>query len=96
MNVWLLAFCALLVMVLLPSAGFAADTVIGESFCNVVGWMNGKTGKAFVILAMTITAMLALFNKLSWEKAIIAIAAESVILQAPEMVSAIASGGADC
>ncbi len=96
MNAWLLPVCTVLIFVLLPSAGFAADTVIGDAFCNVVSWMNGRTGKALVILAMTITGILALFNKLSWEKAVMALVAETVVLKAPDMVSAISSGGADC
>lgn len=85
-----------ILLVVTPDVLATSSTVIGDSFCNVVGWMSGKTGKAFVILAMTITAILALFNKISWEKTLISLAAETVILKAPDMVSAISSGGMNC
>ena len=82
--------------VLIPSTGFATSEVIGDSLCNVVGWMHGKTGKALVVLAMVITGVMALLNKITWGVALIHLVGEALVLEASIMVSNIAAGGVDC
>ncbi len=87
---------AVVFALLLPSAGFATNEVIGDSLCNAVGWMSGKTGKALVTIGMLVVAVAALLNKMTWGIAIIHIAGGALVMEASIMVSNISAGGMDC
>ncbi len=95
----ILIFTAVFVL-LLPSTGFATiastDTVIGDVMCNVSNWMHGSTGKGLATLGIVMLGILALFNKISWNLAIIHAVGGVLIVGASSLVTAMNAGGTGC
>ncbi len=92
----LLPIILAVLFVLFPVYGFAADTVIGDVMCNVTEWMHGTTGEGLATLAMIMLGILALFNKISWNVAIIHAVGGVLIVGASALVTSLGTGGTGC
>jgi len=93
--------CALALFVayavlLLPMDAMADNTEIASVLCNVVGWFTGTIGTAIATLAIIVIGVGALMGKVSWGMAIIVGLGVAIIFGAPQIVSALSSGGSSC
>ncbi len=88
-----------LFILLLPSSSFAlvvTDTVIGNMMCVVSDWMHGSTGEGIATLGIIMLGILALFNKISWNIAIIHAVGGAIIVAASSIVNSLNAGGTGC
>lgn len=74
----------------------AADTAVGDMLCQVSGWATGNTGRGIATLSVVIMGILALFNKITWNFAILHIAGIALLEGASAFVNALNAGGAGC
>lgn len=92
-----LIFIAFIILAFFPSVGFAANaTPIGNILCNVSGWATGNTGKGIATLSIVMLGILALFNKISWNMAILHIVGIALLEGAAAFVTAMDAGGTGC
>lgn len=83
---------------LLPEASMAAGNtnVISQVFCNVVGVMNGLTGKAIATVAVIAVGVGALLGKISWGMALIVALGVALVFGAASIVNALGGNGGAC
>jgi type IV secretory pathway VirB2 component (pilin) len=62
---------------------------IDHVLCTLSGWAAGSTGNGIETLSIIMLGLLALFGKLSWEKALIDVAAVAAIHSAGAIVQSL-------
>lgn len=72
-------------MIAMPDIALAQDT-IGETLCNIVGFINGRIGRAIATIAIIIVGVGALMGKISWGMAIIVGIGVAIVFGASSIV----------
>lgn len=93
-TIWtaFLCFALFAAIVMVPDLAMADDQ-LSEGFCNVIGFVTGRTGKALATIAIIIVGIGALMGKVSWGLAIMVAIGVAIIFGAEAIMGAIAGSG---
>jgi type IV secretion system protein VirB2 len=95
-NMTLLFACGICVLLLPDQAMASGSNAIEVVFCNIVGVLNGTTGKAVATVAIIAVGVGALLGKISWAMALIVALGIALVFGAGSIVNAISGTDQAC